>query len=154
MRLDLLDEATRRFVLSLLPTDHFTTQRRRRTRNALSNGRRTTRSSISRLQQGASCNLDLQMLADELITKCSDSHSIGNIYGFLLRTYRAPEKAKIEFLKFLSGQWPSEWLEAAQRAIEEERRASLENGRKQERRVSWLAPHVTTTSPCRHSDAG
>jgi hypothetical protein len=153
MRLDLLDEATRRFVLSFLPPDHLGTQRRRRSKNAVSNGRRPTPSSISRRQQGASGSRDFHALADELIAKCSDSHSIGNIYGFLLRTYRAPEKAKIEFLKFLSGQWPSEWLEAAQRAIEEERRASLENGRKQRRRVTWLARHVTTTSPCRHSDA-
>jgi hypothetical protein len=119
MRLDLLDEATRRFVLSLLSSDHVGTRRRRPSGKAALNARRGLRSSPVGHRSRPS-RPDFHTLAEELIAKCCDRNSMGHIYGFLLSAYRSPEKAKLEFVKFLSGRWSQEWVEAAHRAVSED----------------------------------
>jgi hypothetical protein len=47
---------------------------------------------------------------------------MGRIYEFFLKTHGSRENARAEFIKFLSGQRSRDWVDAAQRAVAEERR--------------------------------
>jgi hypothetical protein len=106
MRLELLDERSRSFVLALLgdPPGH-----RKRKRPARSG------------QKAVSSQQDtIHRLSEQLINNACGSHSLGLIYNFLLRTYRASARARAEFERYLPGNWSPEWVEAARRAVQEE----------------------------------
>jgi hypothetical protein len=131
MRLDLIDEATRRFVLAFLPGDQVNTRRRRRKINGEADADQHQASPVSGMHPDVPSCPDVHSLADELIKKRCGTHSLGLVYEFLLRTHGAPEKARAQFVNFLSGRWSQEWLEAARQAVEAERLASSQNGRNQ-----------------------
>jgi hypothetical protein len=113
MRLDLLDDPTRRFVLALLQTDQVNAPRRKRDAHAAPHRPSTGREE----RRGNPSCPGIEALADELIEKW-----MGCIYQFFLKTHGSRENARAEFIKFLSGQWSHDWVEAAQRAVAEERR--------------------------------
>jgi len=112
MLLELMDEATRRFVLALLSTDQVNTQ-----------------ANAPRMLGDSSSGAAYHALADELIKNACGTHSLGLIYEFLRRTHGTPETARAEFVNFLSGQWSPAWVEAAKRAIAEERWPSAQKRR-------------------------
>jgi hypothetical protein len=119
MRLDLLDDATRRFVLALLQTDEVNPRRRKRDAHAAPHWPSTGREE----RRGNPSCPGIKALADELIEKCCEPHSMGRIYEFFLKTHGSRENARAEFINFLSGQWSRDWVEAAQRVAEERRQA-------------------------------
>jgi hypothetical protein len=47
--------------------------------------------------------MDLINLADELIQLRCGTHSLGNVYEYLLRAYGDASRAKTDFIRFLSG---------------------------------------------------
>ena len=112
MRLELLDERTRSFVLALTsdPQSHRKPKRSRR--------------SEQRAEAPSSEQDAVHRLSGQLIHNVCGSHSLGLIYQFLLRTYGAPAKARAEFERYLSGHWSSEWIDAARVVLQEERNTS------------------------------
>ena len=64
--------------------------------------------------------MDAYQLAHELIELRCGSHSLGNIYEFLLRAYGDENKAKADFTRFLSGELSERILEVAADWISEE----------------------------------
>ena len=63
---------------------------------------------------------NLEKLADELIELRSDTFSLGNIYEYLLRAYGDANKAKADFMLYLSGDLPARVLHAAAEWVAEE----------------------------------
>jgi hypothetical protein len=117
MRLDLLDERSRSFVLALigdLPNHRKTVRPRKAKRKA----------EPSSVQRDA-----VSSLAEQLIQNNCGSHSLGLIYQFLLRRYAVPSKARVEFERYLEGNWCPEWIEAARTAVEEQQGAAEEASR-------------------------
>ena len=107
MRLELLDERTRSFVLALIGD---------------SSGHRKPRQPHRAEQEAKAPSKQhdaVPRLAEELINNLCAGHPLGPIYQFLLRTYGAPAKARAEFERYLAGNWSSEWTEAARVALEE-----------------------------------
>jgi hypothetical protein len=114
MRLDRLDEPSRQFVVALL--DLPDAQPPRKPRQAPSNTRTDRRKTPAPPRPA-----DLapwQVLGDELIEKQCGTHSLGLIYEYLRQLYGAPEKARAEFVKFLSGDWSQEWVNVAKATVE------------------------------------
>ena len=70
--------------------------------------------------------MDLLKLADELIERRCGKHSLANVYEYLLRAYGDANRAKADFIRFLSGELPIGALEAAAEWIAEEQGADLE----------------------------
>ena len=64
--------------------------------------------------------MDVEKLADELIALRCGTHSLGLIYEFLLKSYRDPNQAKAEFVRFLSGELSHRLLEEAELCVSEE----------------------------------
>jgi hypothetical protein len=60
-------------------------------------------------------------LADEIIASRRGSHSLGQVYAFMLKTYGDPKQAKADFVRYLSGELPVRLLKEAQLWITEER---------------------------------
>jgi hypothetical protein len=112
MRLELLDDQTRRFVLALLNDLPASVPRRRRSTSQA----RPTPSAQPR-------NDGVTRLAQELIEKQCGGHSLALIYEFLLRTRGSPVLARVEFERFLSGEWSACWVEAAHLAVKEQQEA-------------------------------
>jgi hypothetical protein len=56
---------------------------------------------------------NLQKLADELIELRCDTHSVGNVYEYLLKACGDANKAKADFIRFLAGDLPRRMVEAA-----------------------------------------
>jgi hypothetical protein len=56
---------------------------------------------------------NVEKLADELIQLRCGRHSVGNLYEFLLAAYGDANRAKADFMRFLSGDLPPRLLEAA-----------------------------------------
>jgi hypothetical protein len=110
MRLELLDERTRSFVLALLGDPRTDREPKR------SHQGRTKRAgaSLSGRHDG------VHLFAEELINNQCGSHSLALIYRFLLTTYGTPAKARAEFERYLSGEWSSEWIQAAREAVREQ----------------------------------
>jgi hypothetical protein len=71
---------------------------------------------------------NVQKLADELIELRCGRHSVGNFYEFLLKAYGDANRAKADFIRFLSGDLPSRMLEAAAERISEEQAHEVEAG--------------------------
>jgi hypothetical protein len=63
---------------------------------------------------------DVQKLADELIELRCGTHSLANVYEYLLKAYGNASRAKAGFMRFLSGDLPCPMLEAASDWISEE----------------------------------
>ena len=112
MRLELLDEPTRKFVLALIgdPPRHRKPKRRPRLKQ--------------KAEPRSSQHDAVQRLSEQLINNVCGSHSLGLIYQFLLRTYGSPAKARAEFERYLSGNWSFELIEAARTAVQEEQQAT------------------------------
>jgi hypothetical protein len=63
----------------------------------------------------------LEKLADELIELRCDTHSVGNVYDYLLRAYDGDaNRAKADFMLYLSGDLPTRVLQAAAEWVTEE----------------------------------
>jgi hypothetical protein len=114
MRLELLDERSRRFVCALL-SDLPSSNRRRTAKSPLKPQKQRTEATQA---TGSPSGAAHHSLAEELTEKLCGSHSLGLVYQFLLKTYGTPAKARNEFERFLSGQWSSEWVESARLSIE------------------------------------
>jgi hypothetical protein len=63
---------------------------------------------------------NLEKLADELIELRSDTHSLANVYEYLLRAYGDAKRAKADFMLYLSGDLPARVLHAAAEWVAEE----------------------------------
>ena len=64
---------------------------------------------------------NLKKLADELIELRSDTFSLGNVYEYLLRVYDGDaNRAKADFMLYLSGDLPARVLHAAAEWVAEE----------------------------------
>src|SRR4029079_8567978 len=61
-----------------------------------------------------------QKLADELIELRCGRHSVGNFYEYLLKAYGDANRAKADFIHFLSGELPPRTVRAASAWISEE----------------------------------
>ena len=63
----------------------------------------------------------LEKLADELIELRCGRHSVGNFYQYLLRAYGGDaNRAKADFMLYLSGDLPTRVLQAAAEWVTEE----------------------------------
>jgi hypothetical protein len=62
----------------------------------------------------------VQKLADELIELRCDAHSVGNVYEWFLKAYGDANRAKADFIRFLSGTLPTRMLETASEWIADE----------------------------------
>src|SRR6186997_1154486 len=63
---------------------------------------------------------NLHNLADELIEFRCGRHSVGNLYEYLLKAYGDANRAKADFIRFLSGELPARMVRAASAWISEE----------------------------------
>jgi hypothetical protein len=63
---------------------------------------------------------NLHKLADELIELRCGRHSVGNFYEYLLKAYGDANRAKADFIRFLSGELPPRVVRAASAWISEE----------------------------------
>ena len=70
--------------------------------------------------------MDLLQLADELIEMRCGRHSLANVYEYLLRAYADADRAKADFIRFLSGDLPRHMLEVAAEWIAQEQGPDLE----------------------------
>jgi hypothetical protein len=70
--------------------------------------------------------MDLNNLADELIQLRCGAHSLGNVYEYLLRAYCDTNRAKADFICFLSGDLPAPAIKAAADYIAEEQGSGTE----------------------------
>ena len=114
MRLDRLDEPTRHFVVALL--DLPDAQPARKGRKAPSKTKSDRLKTPAPLRPS---DLDpWHVLGDELIENRCGTHSLGLIYEYLRQLYGAPEKARAEFVKFLSGDWSEEWVNGAKATVD------------------------------------
>jgi hypothetical protein len=65
--------------------------------------------------------MDLPRLADDLIIEMRwGKHSLGNVYEYLLNAYADANRAKADFIRFLSGDLPRHMLEVAAESILQE----------------------------------
>lgn len=74
---------------------------------------------------------DVQKLADELIELRCGTHSLANVYEYLLKAYGNASRAKRDFMRFLSGDLPYPMLKAACDWISEEQGNAPGRGRTQ-----------------------
>ena len=63
---------------------------------------------------------NLHNLADELIELRCGRHSVGNFYEYLLKAYGDANRAKADFIRFLSGELPPRIVRTASAWISEE----------------------------------
>ena len=71
---------------------------------------------------------DVQKLADELIELRCERHSVGNLYEYLLKAYGDANRAKADFIRFLSGELPPRLVRAASAWIAEEQGGHMDPG--------------------------
>ena len=83
--------------------------------------------------------MDSIKLADELIELRCGTHSLGNLYEFLLRAYGDANRAKADFIRFLAGDLPKQVLQAASEWISEEQGHEME--------AESYNGHAVTTRP-------
>jgi hypothetical protein len=62
----------------------------------------------------------IQELADDLIELRCGRHSVGNFYEYLLKAYGDANRAKADFIRFLSGELPPRVVQGASAWISEE----------------------------------
>jgi hypothetical protein len=68
----------------------------------------------------------IQELADELIELRCGRHSVGNFYEYLLKAYGDANRAKADFMRFLSGELPPRVVQVASAWISEEQGDELD----------------------------
>src|SRR5262245_259956 len=73
--------------------------------------------------------IGVENLAGMLIERCSHPHSIGQIYGFLLRAYPDAATARSEFEKYVGGELSERLLSAAARCVEQDQERAGRNPR-------------------------
>src|ERR1700730_1272184 len=61
----------------------------------------------------------IETLANDLITLNCGTHSLGLIYEFLAKQF-GEARGKEEFIKYLSGEWSRDWVQAAAARVAEE----------------------------------
>jgi hypothetical protein len=71
---------------------------------------------------------NVHKLADELIELRCDPHSVGNVYEWFLKAYRDANKAKAEFIRFISGELPTRILDTASEWIADEQGYERDTG--------------------------
>jgi hypothetical protein len=71
---------------------------------------------------------NIHELADELIELRCERHSVGNVYGWFLKAYGDADRAKAEFIRFISGELPTRILETASEWIAHEQGYETEAG--------------------------
>jgi hypothetical protein len=59
-------------------------------------------------------------LADDLIEMRCGRHSLANVYEYLLNAYAYANRAKADFIRFLSGDLPRHMLEVAAESISQD----------------------------------
>ena len=125
-RPDLMDASTRRFVEALLtppPRDNWsrklnaTSLRTRANRNAAFQESPETRLPFrnKKRERGAK----IETLADDLINLNCGTHSLGLIYDFLAKQF-GEARGRKAFIKYLSGEWSRDWVQAAAARVAEE----------------------------------
>jgi hypothetical protein len=122
----LMDASTLRFVEALLtppPRDNWsrklnaTPLRTRANRSAafLESPETRVRSTNKKRERGAT----IETLADDLINLNCGTHSLGLIYEFLAKQL-GEARGREEFIKYLSGEWSRDWVQAAAAATSRE----------------------------------
>ena len=125
-RPELMDASTLRFVEALLtppPRDNWsrklnaTPLRTRANRSAafLESPETRVRSTNKKRERGAT----IETLADDLINLNCGTHSLGLIYEFLAKQL-GEARGREEFIKYLSGEWSRDWVQAAAARVAEE----------------------------------
>src|ERR1700730_3459990 len=122
-RPELMDAPTRRFVEMLLGPPARDNWPRKLRANA-----RAQRSAVfqdssktqvpfrkKKRQRGAK----IETLADDLITLNCGTHSLGLIYEFFAKRF-GEATGREEFIKYLSGEWSRDWVQAAAARVAEE----------------------------------
>jgi hypothetical protein len=122
-RPELMDAPTRRFVEMLLgPPDRDNWPRKLRANARAQRGAVFQDSSKTQVpfrkkkrQRGAK----IETLADDLITLNCGTHSLGLIYEFFAKRF-GEATGREEFIKYLSGEWSRDWVQAAAARVAEE----------------------------------
>ena len=71
--------------------------------------------------------IDVENLAGVLIERCCHPHSIGQVYGFLLRACPDATTARSEFERYIAGELPERLLSAAARCVEQDQERAGRN---------------------------
>jgi hypothetical protein len=125
-RPELMDASTRRFVEALLsppPRDNWsrklkaTPLRTRANRSAAFQESPETRVPFIDKKRERGAKIDT--LADDLINLNCGTHSLGLIYEFLAKKF-GEARGREEFIKYLSGEWSRDWVQAAAARVAEE----------------------------------
>jgi hypothetical protein len=125
-RPELMDASTRRFVEALLsppPRDNWsrklkaTPLRTRANRSAAFQDSPETRAPFinKKRERGAR----IKTLANDLINLNCGTHSLGLIYEFFAKQF-SKAREREEFMKYLSGEWSRDWVQAAAARVAEE----------------------------------
>jgi len=88
----------------------------------------------------------VQKLADELIELRCDAHSVGNLYEWLLKAYGDTDRAKADFIHFLSGTLSTRILQTASKWIADEQGYETESAKPDGHAVSISESLVTPGS--------
>ena len=124
-RPELMDASTRRFVEALLspPRDNWsrklkaTPLRTRANRSAAFQESPETR--VPFINKKRERGAKIETLANDLITLNCGTHSLGLIYEFLAKQF-GEARGREEFIKYLSGEWSRDWVQAAAARVAEE----------------------------------
>ena len=125
-RPELMDASTRRFVEALLsppPRDNWsrklkaTPLRTRANRSAAFQESPETR--VPFIDKKRERGAKIETLADDLINLNCGTHSLGLIYEFFAKQF-GEATGREEFIKYLSGDWSRNWVQAAAARVAEE----------------------------------
>jgi hypothetical protein len=125
-RPELMDASTRRFVEALLsppPRDNWsrklkaTPLRTRANRSAAFQESPETR--VTSINKKRERGAKIETLADDLINLNCGTHSLGLIYEFFAKQF-GEATGREEFIKYLSGDWSRNWVQAAAARVAEE----------------------------------
>jgi hypothetical protein len=115
-RPELMDASTRRFVEALLsppPRDNWS--RKLKATPLRTRANRIAAFQDKKRERGAK----IETLADDLINLNCGTHSLGLIYEFLAKQL-GEARGREEFIKYLSGEWSRDWVQAAAARVAEE----------------------------------
>ena len=125
-RPELMDASTRRFVEALLsppPRDNWSrklkaTPLRTRATEVPRSRNHQKRECLPQIRNG-NAEPRLRTLADDLINLNCGTHSLGLIYEFFAKQF-GEATGREEFIKYLSGEWSRDWVQAAAARVAEE----------------------------------
>jgi hypothetical protein len=122
-RPELMDAPTRRFVEMLLGPPARDNWPRKLRANARANRERRVPGLIKNAsafqKEEAAARAKIGTLADDLITLTCGTHSLGLIYEFFAKQF-GEATGREEFIKYLSGEWSRDWVQAAAARVAEE----------------------------------